>query len=773
MRYLLLSVIFILIQLGLNAQEIKFSGKVIDEKSKNGIDGATIIIRTEEIIGTKTDTDGSFSINVPNGSYEVTVRAIDYTATEMLIAFVNDTFAILSLSPEKVETIETVVVSAVRENNNVTKAGMNVTTLTPKEIETIPVIFGEKDIIKTLQLTPGVKSAGEGQSGFYVRGGSADQNLVLIDDAPVYNPSHLLGFFSVFNSDVVKDLSLYKAAIPAEFGGRASSVLDVKVREGNDQRFNVSGGIGLISSRLAVEGPIVKNRGSFIVAGRRSYADMFLKLSKDKAIRDATLYFYDLNAKANYRITDKDRIYLSGYYGKDNFAYNNFFGFNWSNLTGTLRWNRIINERFFSNTSLIYSKFYYGFGINLDEFGFDLKASIQDVNLKQDFQYRLNENNVLKFGVNAIHHTFQPGTLNTTGQSVNQLIIDPKYALELGAFIQNEQSIGKRWNLMYGIRYSGFNYMGKGRAFTYDEDGNNTNTEEYKSWESIKYHQVLEPRFSMAFLISEKNSVKLGYNRNSQYLHQLSNSTTSSPTDIWVPSSNNIKPQIADQIAAGYYHNFKDNMYRSSVEVYYKHLHNQIDYRNGAGLLLNEQIEGELLYGIGRAYGIEFLIEKKKGKFTGWISYTLSRSLRQFDGINGGKAFSARQDRIHDIAVVAMYRASQKIALSGSFVYYTGDAVTFPAGKYSIDGAVIPYYTERNGHRMPNYHRLDLGMTIYFKERPKFEHNLNVSIYNTYARRNAFSITFEEKEDAPGETVAIQTSLFRFIPSITYNFKIK
>lgn len=773
MRHLLLSAIFILMQVGLHAQEIKFSGKVIDEKSKNGIDGATIIIRTEEIIGTKTDTDGSFSIQVPVGGYEVTVRAIDYTATEMLIAFVNDTFAILSLSPEKVETIETVVVSAVRENNNVTKAGMNVTTLTPKEIETIPVIFGEKDIIKTLQLTPGVKSAGEGQSGFYVRGGSADQNLVLIDDAPVYNPSHLLGFFSVFNSDVVKDLSLYKAAIPAEFGGRASSVLDVKVREGNDQRFNVSGGIGLISSRLAVEGPIVKNRGSFIVAGRRSYADMFLKLSKDKAIRDATLYFYDLNAKANYRITDKDRIYLSGYYGKDNFAYNNFFGFNWSNLTGTLRWNRIINERFFSNTSLIYSKFYYGFGINLDEFGFDLKASIQDVNLKQDFQYRLNENNVLKFGVNAIHHTFQPGTLNTTGQSVNQLIIDPKYALELGAFIQNEQSIGKRWNLMYGIRYSGFNYMGKGRAFTYDEDGNNTNTEEYKSWESIKYHQVLEPRFSMAFLISEKNSVKLGYNRNSQYLHQLSNSTTSSPTDIWVPSSNNIKPQIADQIAAGYYHNFKDNMYRSSVEVYYKHLHNQIDYRNGAGLLLNEQIEGELLYGIGRAYGIEFLIEKKKGKFTGWISYTLSRSLRQFDGINGGKAFSARQDRIHDIAVVAMYRASQKIALSGSFVYYTGDAVTFPAGKYSIDGAVIPYYTERNGHRMPNYHRLDLGMTIYFKDRPKFEHNLNVSIYNTYARRNAFSITFEEKEDAPGETVAIQTSLFRFIPSITYNFKIK
>ena len=773
MKQLLLTTLLLLFQLGAYAQEIQFSGKVLDDKTNQPISGATLIIRTEEITGTRTEVDGTFSISIPAGGYEISVRALDYTSTELFIQFANDTNVVIKLTAEKVEAIEAVVVSAVRENDNVTKAGMNVTTLTPKEIETIPVIFGEKDIIKTLQLTPGVKAAGEGQSGFYVRGGSSDQNLVLIDDAPVYNPSHLLGFFSVFNSDVVKDLSLYKAAIPAEYGGRASSVLDVRVREGNNQKFNASGGIGLISSRLALEGPIVKDRGSFIVSGRRSYADMFLKLSKDKAIRDATLFFYDLNAKLNYRITDKDRIYLSGYYGKDNFAYNNFFGFNWSNLTGTLRWNRIINDRFFSNTSLIYSKFYYGFGINLDQFGFDLKASIQDINLKQDFQYRLNDKNVLKFGANVIHRTFQPGTLNTTGQSVNELILDPKYALEVGAFVQNEQSIGKRWNLMYGLRYSGFNYMGTGKAFTYDQDGNNIGTETFKSWESIKYYQVLEPRLSAAFLISEKNSVKLGYNRNSQYLHQLSNSTTSSPTDIWVPSSNNIKPQIADQVAAGYYHNFKDNMFQTSVEVYYKHLHNQIDYRNGAGLVLNEEIEGELLYGIGRAYGIEFLLEKKKGKFTGWISYTLARSQRQFDGINGGKTFSARQDRIHDIAVVAMYRASQKIALSGSFVYYTGDAVTFPAGKYSIDGAIVPYYTERNGQRMPNYHRLDLGMTIYFKERPKFEHNLNISIYNTYARRNAFSITFEEKEDSPGETVAIQTSLFRFIPSITYNFKIK
>ncbi len=773
MKSKLLTTILLFLFSAVSAQEVSFNGKIVDVKTNEPIIGATILVRTNEITGTKSDDQGLFDLILPMGKYEIVVRALDYDNYETTLTFKGDTTLVIALKSNKVEEIETVIVTSKKENENVTKAGMNVTTLSPKEIETIPVIFGEKDILKTLQLTPGVKSAGEGQSGFYVRGGAADQNLVLIDDAPVYNPSHLLGFFSVFNSDVVKDLSLYKAAIPAEYGGRASSVLDVRVRDGNDQKFNASGGIGLISSRLALEGPIVKNRGSFLIAGRRSYADLFLKLAPDKAIRDASLYFYDLNAKANYRITDKDRIYLSGYYGKDNFAYNNFFGFNWSNLTGTLRWNRIINERFFSNTSFIYSKFYYGFGINVDQLGIDLKASIQDLNLKQDFQYRLNKNNVLKFGANIIHHTFQPGTLTTTGQSVNEKIIDPKYALEIGAYIQNEQSIGKRINMMYGLRYAGFNYMGKGTSYTYDEDGNQTSAEKYGSWKSMKYYNVLEPRLSFAYLISERNSVKIGYNRNAQYLHQLSNSTTSSPTDIWVPSSNNIKPQIADQVAAGYYHNFKDNMYQTSVEIYYKHLSNQIDYRNGAGLTLNENIEGALLYGIGRAYGIEFLVEKKKGKFTGWISYTLARSKRQFDGINGGKPFSARQDRIHDIAIVAMYRVNRAIALSSSFVYYTGDAVTFPAGKYTIDGTAMPYYTERNGYRMPDYHRLDLGLTWYFKDRPKVEQSLNFSIYNTYARRNAYTITFEEREDNPNETVAIQTSLFRMIPSITYNFKFK
>lgn len=765
--------LFTLLFLTSFGQEFRVQGIIKDAKSGDGVFGATVLIKNKPETGMKTDEKGNFILLVPAGETEISIRAYGYINQEILLTVDTDKTLNIILEQDKIEKIEEVVVSSTKENNNVTKAGMNVTTLTPKDIETIPVIFGEKDILKILQLTPGVKSAGEGQAGFYVRGGAADQNLVLIDDAPVFNPSHLLGFFSVFNSDVVKEASLYKAAIPAEYGGRASSVLDVKMREGNDQKFLASGGIGLISSRLAFEGPIVKNRGSFIIAGRRSYADLFLKLSNKQSIRDASLYFYDLNAKANYRITDKDRIFLSGYYGKDNFAYGKSFGFNWSNLTGTLRWNRIINERFFSNTSLIYSKFYYGFGMAFDDFKFNLKASIQDINLKQDFQYRINKNNVLKFGVNGIHHTFYPGRLNSSGITNSNVKLSDKYAIEVGAYIQNEQSIGNRWNLMYGLRYSGFNYMGKGTAYTYDEEGKELTATKYGDWKSIKYHQVLEPRFSIAFLLTEMNSLKLGYNRSAQYLHQLSNSTAGNPTDVWVPSSNNIKPQIVDQIALGYYHNFKDNMYQASVEVYYKHLSNQIDYRNGASLFLNEQVEGELLFGRGKAYGVEFLVEKKKGRFTGWIAYTLSRSLRQFDGINEGKQFSARQDRIHDISVVAMFRVNKAIALSSSFVYYTGDAVTFPSGKYTVDGSTVPLYSDRNGQRMPDYNRLDFGLTWYFKERPKFEHNLNFSIYNLYARQNAYMITFEQSENDPEKTVAIQTSLFKFIPSITYNFKFK
>lgn len=754
------------------AQTYTVSGTLKDSTNGEDMFGGSVIVKELSNVGATVNSYGFYSLTLEKGSYTLMYRSSGYETKEIKIDLTEDMSLDVELAlPKDVQEMEDVVVTGEKENDNITSSGMNVTKFDPKDIETIPVIFGEKDIMKTLQLTPGVKTAGEGNSGFFVRGGGADQNLVLLDEAVVYNASHLLGFFSVFNSDAVKDVALYKSGIPAEYGGRASSVMDVKMKDGNSKNFGVSGGIGLISSRLAVEGPIVKDKGSFILSGRRSYLDLFLKLSKDENIKNTKLYFYDMNVKANYKISKKDRIFLSGYFGRDNFGFGDQFGFDWGNATGTIRYNRIITDKLFSNTSVIFSNYDYRFTIGTGEDAFGVNSSIQDWNVKQDFSWFANKNNTLKFGLNGMHHTFKPGALTGGNDSFNELILDSRYGIEFGAYVQNEQKIGPRFNIMYGLRYSGFDLVGSDK-YEFDSDGDLISSDTTLGrWESLSFHHGLEPRFSLSYVISENNSIKLGYNRNLQYLHQLSNSTTSSPTDVWVPSSNNIKPQIGDQVALGYYQNLKNNTYRISTEIYYKTLQNQIDYRNGANLLLNDQVEGELVYGKGRAYGLELLLEKKKGKFTGWISYTLSRSLRQFDEINDGNEFSARQDRIHDISVVLMYKITKNLALAGTFIYYTGDAVTFPSGKYEVDGNVIPLFTERNGYRMPDYHRADIGLTWYLKDKKRFEHNLNFSIYNVYARENAYTISFEE--NASGDIEALQTALFKMVPSITYNFKIK
>lgn len=771
MKYLIALIISLALSTSF-AQTYTVSGTLKDSTNGEDMFGGSVIVKELSNVGATVNSYGFYSLTLEKGSYTLMYRSSGYETKEIKIDLAENISLDVELAlPKDVQEMEAIEVTGVKENENITSSGMNVTKFSPKDIETIPVIFGEKDIMKTLQLTPGVKTAGEGNSGFFVRGGGADQNLVLLDEAVVYNASHLLGFFSVFNSDAVKDVALYKSGIPAEYGGRASSVMDVKMKDGNSKNFGVSGGIGLISSRLAVEGPIVKNKGSFILSARRSYLDIFLKLSKDENIKKTSLYFYDMNIKANYKITKKDRIFVSGYFGRDNFGFGDQFGFDWGNATGTVRYNRIISDKLFSNTSVIFSNYDYRFTIGKGDDAFGVNSSIQDWNVKQDFSLFANKNNTIKFGFNGMHHTFKPGALTGGNNSFNEIILDSRYGIEIGAYIQNEQKIGSRLNLMYGLRYSGFDLVG-GDSYEFDQDGDFVSVDSTLGrWESIKYHQGLEPRLSLSYVISENNSIKLGYNRNFQYLHQLSNSTTSSPTDVWVPSSNNIKPQIGDQVALGYYQNLKKNKYRVSTEIYYKTLQNQIDYRNGANLLLNDQVEGELVYGSGKAYGLELLLEKKKGRFTGWISYTLSRSLRQFDEINDGKVFSARQDRIHDVAVVMMYKITKNLALAGTFIYYTGDAVTFPSGKYEIGGNVIPLYTERNGYRMPDYHRADIGLTWYMKDRKRFEHNLNFSIYNLYARENAYTISFEE--NASGDTEALQTSLFKIVPSITYNFKIK
>ena len=754
-------------------QNFSISGSITDSRNGEDLYGASVIVQDLENTGANTNVYGFYSITLSKGVYTLIYRSSGYKPVQKEIELNENVTLNIELSlQDDFQEIEEVVIVSKKENENITSAQMDVTRLDPKSIQTIPILFGEQDVMKTLQLTPGVKGAGEGNAGFFVRGGGADQNLILLDESTVYNASHLLGFFSVFNSDALKDVSLYKSGIPAEYGGRASSVMDVRMRDGNNKKFGASGGIGLISSRLTLESPIVKDKGSFIISGRRSYADIFLNFAPDTSIRGTVLYFYDLNLKANYKISEKDRVFISGYFGRDNFKLGDEFGFDWGNATGTIRWNHVYNERLFSNTSVIFSNFNYQFSIGQGDDGFGIRSSIQDINLKQDFTYYLNSNNTIKFGLNTIYHTFRPGILES-GANVgfNQIDLEKRYAAEFGLYMQNEQKLNPRLSLIYGLRYSGFNFMGEGTAYTFDETGEILNEQYFESFETIKFYQGLEPRFSMSFLTTENSSIKTGYNRIFQYIHQLSNTTTSSPTDVWVPTSNNVAPQIGDQVAVGYYQNLNKNALQISVETYYKWLQNQIDYKPNANLVLNGLVERELVYGKGMSYGVEFQVKKTKGNLTGWFNYTLSRALRQFDDIDNGEIFSARQDRIHDLNLVVTYKVRDRLVLSSSFVYYTGDAVTFPSAQYLYDNTVIPYVGQRNGNRLPDYHRLDLGATLYLKDTKRFEHNINFSIYNVYARENAFSIRFIENE--AGQTVAEQTALFKLIPSITYNFKFK
>jgi hypothetical protein len=557
------------------------------------------------------------------------------------------------------------------------------------------------------------------------------------------------------------------------------------MKEGNMKELKVSGGLGIIASKLTVEAPIVKDKGSFIFSARRTYADMFLKLSSDETKRNTTIYFYDLNLKANYILGKKDRIYISAYMGRDQFGFNNEFGFDWGNKTLTTRWNHIFGEKLFSNTSFIVSDYNYVFKAKFGSQTYEAGSDIRDVNLKNDYQYFANNKNTISFGWNIIHHTFRPGELKVDDVIIPDNTLEKRYSLESAIYIANEQKIGDQLILKYGLRYSNFTQIGPGNIYTYDNDGNITNIKEYDNWEAVASYNGLAPRFSSTFILNEFSSVKASYARTYQYLHLLSNSTSSTPTDVWLPSSNNIKPEIADQIALGYFRNFKRNRYEFSAEIYYKNIQNAIDYRVGSEVQFNPTVEGDLLYGDGRAYGLELLFKKRKGRFTGWVSYTLARTEKRFDEIDGGVYFPTRQDRTHDISIVGMFDLTEQLNFAVTWVYYTGNAVTFPSGKYMIDGNIINLYTERNGYRMPDYHRLDIGVTYHLKEykyrinkttgdkekvRRKVQSSWNFSLYNAYGRENAYSISFRQSESDPTKTEAVQIALFKFVPSVTWNF---
>lgn len=747
------------------------SGTVRDQSSGETLIGASIIFLNHPRSAVLSNSYGFYSLNAVAGKYTMVVSFAGYRDDTLEISLDKDVEMPVNLAPSGAEMQE-VIVSANRNNANVTKPLMGVQKLSVNEIKDIPVIFGEKDILKTIQLLPGVQSGGDGSSGFYVRGGSVDQNLILLDEATVYNPTHLLGFFSTFNSDAIKDVTLYKGAIPAEYGGRLASVLDVRMDDGNEKDYGVSGGLGLISSRLNVQGPIEKDDGSFIVSARRTYADLFLKLSKDTNTNRSSLYFYDINAKANYKLGDKDHIFLSGYFGKDDLGLGNTFGLDYGNSTGTFRWNHLFNSRLFSNTSLIYSKYNYNVSVNSGNNDIGITSFVRDYHLKEDLQYFLNSDNKVNFGIEVIQHTTSPGVISATNaSSFNPLSLEQRYSLESAAYVDHDIALSDKVNIDYGLRAGLFTVLGPGSFYTYDSSGNPIDTSTYGSGRVVKNYFNLEPRFSMSYRLTDNSSIKFAYTRTTQNLHLLSNSTSSNPTDVWIPSSNNVRPEIADQVSTGYFRNADNNAYEFSAEVYYRYMQNQIDYKNGAQLIANEYVESQLIYGIGRAYGLELFAKKKVGRMTGWVSYTLSRTERRFGEVNDDSWYPANQDRTHDLSVVGIYKLSKKWTLSGDFVYYTGNAVTWPSGKYEVDGQVAFLYTQRNGYRMPPYNRLDLSATLQGKKTKKFDSNWNFSLYNAYGRENPYSISFQQDPGDPAKTEAVQYALFRWVPSVTYNFK--
>ncbi|MBL4625159.1 MAG: TonB-dependent receptor, partial [Flavobacteriales bacterium] len=616
-------VFFFLFTFGFTQNKFTIIGDITNSESGEELIGATIYVK-ELKTGTSANVYGFYSLTLPEGNYNISYSFLGCNTITKQVTLTEDIRINIELENNSTRLKEFEVTS-IDSTANVSSTDMGIIKLEMKELETIPVLFGEKDILKTIQLLPGVSAAGEGNSGYYVRGGSTDQNLVLLDGAPVYNSSHLLGFFSVFNSDALKEVTLYKGGIPAAYGGRASSVLDVRMKSGNNKKFTTTAGIGLISSRLTIEGPIKKNESSFIISARRTYADLFVKSFGGEEFSDVSLYFWDLNVKANYKINDKNKVFLSGYFGKDVFGVAGI-GFNWGNTTGTATWNHLFSNKLFMNSSIVYSKFNYEFGIERDGANITIGSAIEDWNGKVDFDYYLNAKNKMKFGINSIYHTFEPGALESEVDEFNSIILDEKYALESGIYFSNEQTLFARLKLTYGLRYSLFNVLGPGDVYTYDDENVITDTTSYSPQETIVNYGGFEPRISASYTINEKTSVKGSYNRMYQYLHQMSNSTSLMPTDIWLPSSEILKPQIADQYAVGFFKNLFHNKIEASIEGYYKNMQNQTDFEDGADILLNPKIESQILTGKGWSYGTELLIKKKYGLLTGWIGYTLSRT---------------------------------------------------------------------------------------------------------------------------------------------------
>ncbi len=765
------------------AQQHTISGFVKDAKNGEALIGVSIY-KQGTTIGVVSNVYGFYSLTLPEGKHSIAFSYLGFApiAKDTMLTK-NITFNI-ELAEDGQELGE-VTVSSEREDQNIKSMDMGVVKMDIKTISKIPALLGEVDIIRSIQLLPGVTTMGEGASGFNVRGGNTDQNLILLDEAPVFNSSHLFGFFSIFNPDAVKDVKLIKAGIPAQYGGRLSSILDIRMKEGNSKKFEINGGIGTIFSRLSIEGPIIKDKMSFIVAARRSYIDVLVKpILKQKypALANAKFYFYDLTAKINYRINTKNTLFLSGYLGRDVLGAG--FNFNYGNTTGTLRWNHLFNDKLFLNTTAFYSNYNYGLGFTNEssDQSFTWTSKIVNYSLKPDFSFYLNSKNTIHFGGQSIMTQFQPGNTEITSDGATSTVTLPfKYAMENALYAGDEYKINTRFSVEAGLRYSLFNYMGKGNAYNFYDSVPNSHkrfkdTVYYNMFETIKQYGNFEPRLSVKYEINDHSSLKASYNRTAQYIHLVSNTAAATPLDIWTPSTNNIKPQLCDQYALGYFRNLKENMFETSVEVYYKNLQNLLDYVDNASLLLNKYAEQDLLQGKGKAYGVELYIRKTKGKFNGWISYTYSRTLRLVEGISNDAWYPSKYDRPNNLSVVLNYDFNKRWNVSTNFVYITGTPNTFPDVRFQLQGYVQGYNTTgiRNNFRNTDYHRLDFSATYNFKgnERRRWQSSIVFSVYNTYARKNAFAIYFQADPNNQVQTQAIRYSVVgTIIPALTYNFK--
>jgi hypothetical protein len=771
--------------LGLWAQpRSTLSGYVRDAANGEALIGVNVLVK-ETRQGTVSNAYGFYSLSLPEGSYTIEFQYLGYDSQIEKRTLKGKQVLDVTLR-ETAVNLDEVVVTDRKITEKVTNMEMGVTQLTAKEIAKIPQLLGEVDLIRTLTLMPGVTTVGEGANGFNVRGGNIDQNLILFDNSPVFNSSHLFGFFSIFNGDAVKDVKLYKGGIPSKYGGRLSSVLDIRQKEGNDQRFSGTGGIGVLSTRLLFEGPIVKNKASWLVSGRRSYGDLFLQFSDDPDLNQSQLYFYDLNTKLNWKIDRNNTLFLSGYFGRDVFGVNNLFSFDWGNLAGTLRWNHLWSDRLFSNTTISYSDYNYSLGTPPeDDFSFQWNSTIQNLIFQFDNTWYANVKNTVEYGIQATYMIFEPGTVTGTITRVLQ----NEYGLEVAPYISNEQEINENLRISYGLRYSTFLNLGGRTVKSYVDNGNpsdetivdsttfgrNEVIASFAGWDG------LEPRLSINYLLNDNNSVKLGYNRTRQYIHLISNTTASVPTDVWRPAGQFIQPGTANQISLGYFTTFPEAQLEFSVETYYKDLQNLVEYRDGAQLLFKDNIETELLTGRGRAYGLELLLERKSGRLTGFVGYTLSRSERlvedqtnPLESINNGEWYPANFDKLHDITVVLGYQISKQWSIGTNFAFQTGRPITYPNTRGEFEGIAYPLYNNRNGGRTPAYHRLDISVNYDFKQNPnkRWSHGLVFGAYNVYARRNPYSIFFRPSEANPGLGEAVRLSIFgSIIPFVTYNFK--